>query len=168
MYNNQIIDFTVLYNRYKKGLYNYVLVITKSPMITDDIVHNVFMKLYDRFTTINELEKIDRWLFSTARNEALGYFRKSKVRREETLDHAESIPSASNPCADLEEKEIRTLIEKELMDMEPGQSEVFRLKELSGMSYSDIALILDITEELVKSRLYKARQKLKNALKYLL
>jgi RNA polymerase sigma-70 factor (ECF subfamily) len=168
MHSNQILDFSLLYNRHKKGLYNYVLVITKSKVITEDIVHNVFLKLYDNYDTIKEPDKLDRWLFSTARNEALGYFRKVKVRSEETLDQSESMPAISNPFKELVDKEIHFCIEKELNEMESGQCDVFRLKELSGMGYSDIALILNISEDLVKSRLYKARQKLKLALRHLL
>ena len=41
-------------------------------------------------------------------------------------------------------------------------SEVFMLKEYSGLSYKEIASLLEIDEDLVKSRLYKARQKLIN------
>ena len=167
MNSNAIIDFSILYNRHKKGLYNYVLVITKSKMITEDIVHNVFMRLYDKFETINEQEKIDRWLFSTARNEAMGYFRKMKIRGEDPIENSASTPDASNPAREFESLEIRDIIEKELAEMEPGQSEVFRLKAISDMSYRDIAEILTISEDLVKSRLFKARQKLKIALKHL-
>ena len=168
MHNSRIIEFTVIYNRHKKGLYNYVLMITKSTMIAEDIVHNVFMKLYDKYDTINEMEKLERWLFATARNEAMGYFRKVKVRGEEDLEITETMSGRMDPGKILEDKEAGVLIEKELKEMEPGQSEVFRLKELSGMSYNDIAETLEITEELVKSRLFKARTKLKNALKHLL
>jgi len=168
MDGSRIIEFTVIYNRHKKGLYNYVLMITKSTMVAEDIVHNTFIKLYDKYDTINEKEKLERWLFTTARNEAMEYFRKSKVRREEDLELTETMAGKSNPLRMLEDMEAGVLIEKELKEMEPGQSEVFKLKELSGMSYYDIAETLNITEELVKSRLFKARIKLKNALKHLL
>jgi RNA polymerase sigma-70 factor, ECF subfamily len=168
MDSTRIIEFTVIYNHHKKGLYNYVLMITRSAMIAEDIVHNVFMKLYDKYDTINEKDKLDRWLFATARNEAMGYFRKVKVRREEDLEILEGMSMRMDPGGILEDKEAGVLIERELKEMEPAQSEVFRLKELSGMSYNDIAEELEITEELVKSRLFKARKKLKDALKHLL
>jgi RNA polymerase sigma factor (sigma-70 family) len=168
MHSSHLIEFTIIYDRHKKGLYNYVLMITKSTMIAEDIVHNVFMKLYDKYDSINEKEKLDRWLFATARNEAMGYFRKVKIRKEEDLETTESMSMRMDPGRIMENAEAGILIEKELIEMEPQQSEVFRLKELSGMSYYDIAESLEITEELVKSRLFKARKKLKNALKHLL
>ena len=166
MDSSRVIDFTVIYNRHKKGLYNYVLMITRSTMVAEDIVHNVFMKLYDKYDTINEKEKLERWLFATARNEAMGYFRKVKVRAEEDLEIPEMLAGRMDPGRILEDKEAGVLIERELKEMEPEQSEVFRLKELSGMSYNDIAVELEITEQLVKSRLFKARKKLKDALKH--
>lgn len=168
MDSSRIIEFTVIYNRHKKGLYNYVLRITRSTMIAEDIVHNAFMKLYDKYDTIIEKEKLERWLFATSRNEAMGYFRKMKVRGEEDIEITETMAGRMDPGRILEDKEARVLIERELNEMEPGQREVFRLKELSGMSYNDIAEELEITEELVKSRLFKARKKLKNALKHLI
>jgi RNA polymerase sigma-70 factor (ECF subfamily) len=137
-------------------------------MVAEDIVHNVFIKLYDKYDTIIEKEKLERWLFATARNEAMGYFRRVKVRREEDLEITETMAGRMDPGIILEDKEAGVLIERELKEMEPGQSEVFRLKELSGMSYNDIAEDLEITKELVKSRLFKARKKLKDALKHLL
>ncbi|MDR3611222.1 MAG: sigma-70 family RNA polymerase sigma factor [Ignavibacteriaceae bacterium] len=168
MDSSRIIEFTVIYNYHKKGLYNYVFMITRSTMVAEDIVHNTFIKLYDNYETINEKEKLERWLFATARNEAMGYFRKIKVRGEEDLEITETMAGRMDPGKILEDKETGFLIERELKEMEPGQSEVFRLKELSEMSYNDIAETLEITEELVKSRLFKARKKLKEALKHLL
>jgi len=52
----------------------------------------------------------------------------------------------------------------ELNNMNPEQSEVFLLKEYSGMSYRQIAELMEISEELVKSRLYKVREKLKTVI----
>jgi DNA-directed RNA polymerase specialized sigma24 family protein len=100
-------------------------------MVAEDIVHNVFIKLYDKYDTIIEKEKLERWLFATARNEAMGYFRRVKVRREEDLEITETMAGRMDPGIILEDKEAGVLIERELKEMEPGQSEVFRLKELS-------------------------------------
>ena len=49
---------------------------------------------------------------------------------------------------------------KELENINPEQKEIFILKEYSGLSYKEIAVLTEIDEELVKSRLYKVRQKL--------
>ena len=63
---------------------------------------------------------------------------------------------------EIENKELNKLILNELEVMNEDFREVFVLKEYSGLSYKEIASLLEIDEELVKSRLYKARQKLVN------
>jgi RNA polymerase sigma-70 factor (ECF subfamily) len=70
------------------------------------------------------------------------------------------IDSGSNLAELLEIKETAQLIINELDKLAPEQKEVFILKEYSGFSYSEIASLLEIDEALVKSRLYKTRQKL--------
>ena len=74
------------------------------------------------------------------------------------------IDSGSNLAELLEIKETAQLIMIELDKLPPEQKEVFILKEYSGFSYSEIASLLEIDEALVKSRLYKTRQKLINGL----
>ncbi len=56
------------------------------------------------------------------------------------------------------------MIEEELSRMDSSQSEVYYLKEFSGLSYQEIGGIMNITEDLVRSRIFKVRQKLKTAI----
>ena len=65
---------------------------------------------------------------------------------------------------EIENKELNDLILSELELMNKDFKEVFILREYSGLSYREISSILDIEEDLVKSRLYKARQKLTNTI----
>ena len=69
---------------------------------------------------------------------------------------------------EIENKELNKLILTELDLMNEDFKEVFVLKEYSGLSYKEIASLLTIDEELVKSRLYKARQKLINKISKLI
>lgn len=164
MEDQKIFDFTVIYNNHKVRLYHYVLKITRSRMTAEDIVHNVFVKFYDNMETVTGTEKTERWLFSVARNEAMGYFRSQKIRNAEDIDLNAGLHDDETPEGEYEKSEIRGLMEMELNGMPTEQSEVFRLKEISGMSYREVAAVLKITEDLVRSRLYKARQKLKTAI----
>lgn len=163
MKESRIIDFTLVYNRHKKPLYNYLMKITRSRMLAEDIMHNVFLKLYENEALIREPEKVEFWLFSAARNEAMSSFRKNR----HSVDSGAELPEIvqSDPFADFEESEIRSIVMKELDRMDSSQSEVFILKEYSGMSYRDVSGVMNIPEDLVKSRLYKVREKLKTAIR---
>ena len=78
------------------------------------------------------------------------------------------IENTNSLIDDIENKELNKLILNELDLMNEDFKEVFVLKEFSGLSYKEIAALLDIDEELVKSRLYKARQKLINKISKLI
>jgi len=161
--NNQIIEFTLLFNKYKKRLYNYVLKMCSDRMLSDDIVQDVFLKLYKNLDLIVSRESILFWLFKSARNELYGLYRNTKLQKlyiqTEDFDELEKEDIYSLPD-DIELKDLKKLVMKELDKINPDQKEAFILKEYSGLSYREIASLTGSDEELVKSRLYKVRQKL--------
>jgi RNA polymerase sigma-70 factor (ECF subfamily) len=163
MEENKIIDFTLIYNRFKKPLYNYLAKIVRSEMLAEDIAHNVFLKLFNNLSSIRQKDRIEIWIFTTARNEAYGHFRKLKTRKEEELNE-ESLSTANFCYDEYERTELIQIIEGELGKMDEAQSEVYYLKEYSGLSYKEVAAVMNITEDLVRSRLFKVRQKLKTAI----
>jgi RNA polymerase sigma-70 factor (ECF subfamily) len=164
MDKDSFIDFTLTYNRFKKPLFNYALKIVKSEMLAEDIMHNVFVKLYDNLGRIKDSDKIEIWIFTTARNEIFGHFRKNKNRIEETIELHEENISSNHVIEDFEQNELIEIIEGEIRKMDESQSEIYYLKVYSGMSYKEIASIMNITEDLVRSRIYKVRQKLKSVI----
>jgi len=136
-------------------------------MVCDDLVQNIFLKLFENLDSIKNRESIKFWIYTTARNEVYGYFRKKKIdtakfTSEDTSDVKKR--SDENIEYQFELKEMRKLILNELENISIEQKEIFLLKEYSGLSYKEIAVIADIDENLVKSRLYKTRQKLINRL----
>lgn len=164
MQNDSIIDFTLTYNRFKEPLFNYVLKIVRSQMFAEDIVHNVFLKLYDNLKRIRNSESIEIWIFTTARNEIFSHFRKKINKYDQDIEFIENKVFTEDIYDELERKELISLIEDELHKMDTSQSEVYYLKEYSDLSYKEIAKIMDISEELVKSRIFKVRQKLRKAI----
>jgi RNA polymerase sigma-70 factor (ECF subfamily) len=161
--SENIIEFTLIFNRFKKKLYNYVLNMTEDIMLAEDIIQDIFLKLYQNLDNIRSKENINFWLFTTARNEVYGYYRRKKIKTDQfNVDDVDEIEieSEENIEDELEKKEVKELIQTELNNLPVEQREVFILKEYSGLSYKVIASLMEINEELVKSRLYKVRKKL--------
>ena len=134
-------------------------------MRADDIVQDVFIKLFENINNIHNKQSIQFWLFKTARNEMMSFLRSTKNKKfiTESVDiESFEIENKTSLVDEIENTELKKLILNELEVMNEDFSEVFILKEYSGLSYKDIASLLDIDEDLVKSRLYKARQKLIN------
>ena len=79
----------------------------------------------------------------------------------EDIDEIE-IPSEDGVEDEIEKREVKEIVMKELKNLPVEQKEVFILREYSGLKYSEIGNVLNIDERLVKSRLNKARDKLIN------
>jgi RNA polymerase sigma factor (sigma-70 family) len=155
-----IIEFTLIYNRYKSRLYFFVYKMVNDRMMTEDIVQNVFIKLYENLENIREKEFTVTWIYTTARNEIFDFLRKKKRRAEDILSEDNGLYSEQDLIIEYENIELKRIIMNELEVMPREQKEVYLLKEYSGLSYKEIADIQNIDEELVKSRLFKIRQKL--------
>ncbi len=169
--SNNIVQFTIAYNRYKLGVYNYVLKMVGNKMVCDDLIQNIFLKLFENLKSIKNKESIKYWIYTTARNEVYTYFRKKKIDITKfiTEDVSEIEKSSTeNIEYQFELKEMKNLIIKELGNISIEQREIFLLKEYGGLSYKEIADISSIDENLVKSRLYKTRQKLINRISRIL
>ena len=132
-------------------------------MHSDDIVQDVFIKLYQNLDLIRNKDSVLAWLFKSARNELYSLYRNTKLKKlyieSEDYDEIEKVADFSL-SEEFEYRELNAIMMKELENINPDQKEIFVLKEYSGLSYKEIAVLIEIDEELVKSRLYKVRQKL--------
>lgn len=158
-----IVEFTLIYNRYKGKLYNYTYKMVNNGVLSEDIVQNVFMRFFENMPEIKNKEIYEFWLFKSARNEVYNHYRSKKVRNN-VYESADLEELAINETEGIEytydHKELHGLILKELATFPIEQRECFLLKEYSRLTYKEIGDITGTPEELVKSRLYKARRKL--------
>lgn len=131
-------------------------------VVCDDIVQQTFLKLYENIELIRNKSVIKSWLFTTARNEVFTQFRKKKLRQDHFSDKdTEELKIKDEQFVEnYEKKELRELVMIELNDLPEEQKEVFVMKEYGGLSYKEISAALEIDENLVRSRLFKTRQKL--------
>lgn len=158
-----ILDFTLYYNRYKKKLFNYTLRMTGNRMATEDILQTTFMRFYLNMGNIRHGVAIEFWLFKVVRNEIFTWLRSKKRLSENYLseDISElSIEAEVTADSQLIESEKKEIVLKAVNSLPSEQKEVILLKEFSGLSYDEISEVCGIDTGLVKSRLYSARQKL--------
>lgn len=161
--SEKIIEFTIIFNRLKKRLYNYLLKMTSDKLTAEDITQNVFLKLFENFEKIEDKNKIDIWVFKTAKNEVFNFYRGKTIKIDQfgVEDTADLELGSDLDLLDLIEiKDLKEKIKTELDNMPVEQKDVFSLKEFGGLSYEEISSVLGIQENLVKSRLHSARAKL--------
>ena len=157
------IEFTIVFNRLKRRLYNYLLKMTSDRLTAEDISQNVFLKLFENFDKIKDKSKTDIWVFKTAKFEVFNFYRGKRVRVDqfgvEDSDELE-ISSDTDVLEVIELKDFKEKLEAEINGLPFEQREVFVLKEFGGLSYEQISTVIEINEDLVRSRLHSARRKL--------
>jgi len=159
----QIIDFTLLYNKHKKGLYNFACKMLSDKLTAEDLIHTIFLRLFENIDKLKNPESVAFWLYRSLRNEIYMIYRSKKIKNDrynvEDVYEIEKMDS-KNIESEIEMNDIKEIIKGELDKIDKAQKEVFLLKEYGKFSYKEIAEIMDINENLVKSRLFKTRQKL--------
>ena len=136
---------------------------TSDRMTTEDISQNVFLKLFENFDKINDRSKIDIWVFKVAKFEVFNFYRGKSIKVDqfgvEDTDDIE-LGSEVDLLEVIELKDLKEKLNAELENIAFEQKEVFTLKEFGGLSYEEISSVLEIDENLVRSRLHSARKKL--------
>jgi RNA polymerase sigma-70 factor (ECF subfamily) len=156
--------FTELVVRYQRPIYNAAFWILRSADDARDIAQAVFLKVAEHLDEYDSQRRFFSWIYRIAVNESLNLLRRNG--HEEVLDEEVDLPESesANPEARARAAEQTRDIERALLSMSPADRAVLVLRHFSECSYQEIAQILDIDEKTVKSRLFEARNRLRNLL----
>ncbi len=152
--------FERLVEKYQKTVYNIAFRMTASFDDAEDITQTVFIKIYEQLDKFNPKFKFFSWLYRIALNESLNA-RKHKKRFAE-LDDAHLFANSTDD--DYNTRETNERLQEALLLISAEHRLLIVLKHFEGLSYQEIAFCLDLSDKKVKSRLYDARQMLKNVL----
>lgn len=153
-----------LYRCFAKPLYFYLLKLSGSPQLAEDLVQETFVRatiaLPKQFH-----ENAKAWLFKTARNAYLDEWRKQERRRRLPFAEAlfrtkEMISPYGLPENEVIEAESKHDIVRLVNGLPENYRSVIYLREIEGLSYSEIREALSLTEAQVKILLHRARKKL--------
>jgi RNA polymerase sigma-70 factor, ECF subfamily len=133
-----------------------------------DALQEAFIKAYKSLSRFDSKKLFGPWFFQILRNQCRDMLRSRKSRgKHETRDERLEFRPADiekGPERAYQRKAAKTLVWEALSHIGEEHREILVLKELEGFRYSEIAGILEIPEGTVASRLYHARDALKNAL----
>lgn len=153
--------FGELVDRYQKVLFNVALKIVRDRDDAADITQSVFVKAYEQLDRYNPKYKFYSWIYRMTVNAALNFAKRhSRLTSLET----HTVRSRANPADDYAAGELTERVEGAMFELDPEDRAILSLKYTAELSYRDIAYVFDIGEKTVKSRLYTARQRLKDAL----
>jgi RNA polymerase sigma-70 factor (ECF subfamily) len=156
--------FRVLVARYQKPLYNAAYRVLGNADDARDVTQVAFMEVAERLDGYDANHKFFSWIYRITLNAALNLLRRDG--REQRLgDHERRRPGPVDPESRAAESEESRRIQRALMQMSEDHRVVLTLRHFSDCSYREIGLILEIDEKTVKSRLFEARQRLRELLR---
>ena len=161
MQAQELIKFEEIVNLYQRDLVNFHYRFTGNRYEAEDLAQETFIKVYKKFGTLKEPDKLKNWLFQIARNTVIDFFRKNK-NKPFALDSAilENIPETTT--VDYQERVANIEVSKELEHcidqlVKEGRA-IIKLLYYEGFSYKEIGELLHINQNTLKSRLHRARK----------
>ena len=167
-------EFARLVEAYSDRIYRLALKILNDPQDAEDVLQETFIKALRSLPTFEGRSSISTWLYRIAVNEALMLVRKRKpdaVSIDAEKDDGESetepveiVDWCCLPEGELLNAEARRFLDEAIQQLTPALRAVFVLRDIEGLSVKETADTLGLTEATVKTRLLRARLKLREAL----
>jgi len=147
--------FTKIYRHYHASLYVYLLRFCKIPSLAEDLVHDVFLKVWEIRDRINPELSFTGYLYRIARNHVIKTIDKlatDKNLRDQIFNQLNDI-SDVQPEDTVRAKEYDRLFHEALVRMPPQRLNVFKLCRQEGKSYDEVAFLLGISRNAVKKHM---------------
>ncbi|MBN1231685.1 MAG: RNA polymerase sigma factor [Anaerolineales bacterium] len=162
--NNSLNALGELYDRHEKMVYRTALGITGDPNISEDLLQDVFLRLFRFANRIDPDRPIEPWIYRITVNLAYTW-----MKRRQWLQPLEDITEwfagdTHTPSQQVERQDEWNVIESAVKKLTPAQRTVIVLYYINELSLEEISGILDIPEGTVKSRLHYGRKALRKYL----
>ncbi len=170
--------FGQLLSRYRRPLFNFILRTVRNPVVAEDLTQDVFVRIVRRADDFKGSSKFTTWMYTIARNICIDHGRRMSHRRHRSLDAgapnvqggaplvervASGAPGVDRAAAS---SGLRREIAEAVEALPEDQREVFLLRQVSGMRFREIAEVVGVPENTVKSRMRYALERLTEALEH--
>lgn len=162
--NGDFNSFNHLFFRYYGRLCAYVAEIIKDDFASEDIVQDLFIKIWTNREKIEVQESIAGYLFRSSKNAALNYLRSEKNKKNAV--ERSSINKSLITDYDIEHEEFLLALDKCITQLPARSKEVFLLHRFEGMKQKEISEKLNISVKTIKNQIWKSMQFLKSCVEF--
>jgi RNA polymerase sigma-70 factor, ECF subfamily len=155
--------FNLIVRAYETPVYNYVLRLVGDRALAEDLTQEVFLRVYQGLPKFSLRCRFTTWLFQVTKNRVLDELRANE-RRPRSVVTIDDIPPLEVLDAPLEQVEAMDAVWRSVEDLNVDLKMALLLRDVVGLSYTEIADSLEITLATVKWRIYKAREEVQLAL----
>ncbi|MGV2882263.1 RNA polymerase sigma factor [Paenibacillus taichungensis] len=159
-----------VYYEYYNMVHGLIVYIIKERAAAEDIIQEAFIKIIKNKPLFDNEVKLKAWLKVVTRNTAINYLRKNKNNRNQLdtdsvfIDMETINQTAASVESTVETQMMQESIEFYLEQLKPEYRVLVELRWKEGLSYREMADLLDTSEEIVKQRLFRARGSIKKKL----
>lgn len=168
-------EFARMVDRYSNSLYRLALKMLGNSRDAEDVLQNTFLQAFQHLREFERRSSISTWLYRIASNEALMQLRRRRpevsftdAAREEDgssdYEPVELVDWGNLPEEELLTSESRVILDQAIQSLPEILRIVFVLRDIEGLSIRETSQALDLTETAVKTRLLRARLRLREQL----
>ena len=155
--------FTLILRAYEQPVYNYVLRLVGDRSLAEDLTQEVFLRVYQGLPGFSLRSRFTTWLFQVTKNRVLDELR-ALERRPRAVVTLDDIPPLEVVDAPFERTEAIDAVWRAVEALNVDLKMALLLRDVVGLSYTEIADSLEVTLATVKWRIYKAREDVQAAL----
>ena len=172
--NNEPESFRKLVLNYQDMIVNTCYGFVKNHTDAEDVAQEVFIEVYRSINKFREDAKLSTWLYRIAVNKSIDFLRKKK--RKSWLGSIQSVFGSEekamviedkyrpNPQQTLEQNERKVVLQNAIEKLAENQKTAFILHKYEGLSYKEIAKVMDVSLSSVESLMHRAKKNLKKLL----
>jgi RNA polymerase sigma-70 factor (ECF subfamily) len=167
-------EFARLVETYSAAIYRLAIKMLENSQDAEDILQETFIKAFRHLNTFDGRSSLSTWLYRIATNEALMALRRRKVNLvsldepDETLEREQEPLQIVDWCCMPEEElmsaEAHQYLDRAIDELSPNLRVVFILRDMEGLSTQEVEQVLGLSETAVKTRLSRARLRLRELL----
>ena len=168
--NGNMRGYNQIVERYQKPLFSFIYRTVRSVEESKDILQETFVRMFKYKDNFKEDKSLKSWLYQTASNLCIDFFRKYKPGRVNSFDHQDPAfcslvessgqGSGKQPDEVAQEKKMQEIILKAIDELPKKQKMAMVLRSCKNLSIKEIAEVMECTEQTVGTTLFAARKKL--------
>jgi RNA polymerase sigma-70 factor (ECF subfamily) len=154
--------FADVFENYRDKIYSFVLKLTRSPLVSEEIVEDVFLKIWLYRMSLRKVENFQAYLFTVARNESYKILKQMAVNYNTILlTESYEVPSNENCEELLIGKEFSSMLQKAVDQLPKQQKHVYQLMKVASLNRAEVATLLKLKPETVKFHLAEAMKRIR-------
>jgi len=167
--------FAILVQRYQNRLYKLAYMMLGNESDAEDVVQDVMITVYQKLASYKSRASFFTWLYRITLNRCRDRLRRKKLvsllfyhpnGADTEIEHADTrVSKIDNPIWDaLHQSEINRIVEKYMLELNPVYRQIIILRDIEGLTYDEICKIMGLSMSAMKSKLFRARNQLRQKL----